>query len=205
MALKKNIRDILNKYNNINMKVANNTVVTLTYTLHNDTKEGEIIDMATKEKPLTGVFGHGMFLPKFEESLQGLEPGDTFGFHLTPAEGYGERNEQMVYTVKKDMFLDENGNLSEYCKEGARLQFNVGEGQIVPGTIKKISIELVEIDFNHDLAGVPLFFEGEILEVRELREEDMGGGCHHCHKEGGCGGDSCHNEEGCGGGCGNCQ
>ena len=50
------------------MKVANNTVVTLTYTLHNDTKEGEILDMATKEKPLTGVFGHGMFLPNLKRA-----------------------------------------------------------------------------------------------------------------------------------------
>ena len=72
------------------MKVANNTFVTLTYTLHNDTKDGPVIDQATKEKPLEAIFGHGMFLPRFEECLQGLEPGDKYGFHLTPAEGYGE-------------------------------------------------------------------------------------------------------------------
>lgn len=179
------------------MKVANNTVVTLTYTLHNDTKEGPVIDQATKDHPLEGIFGHGMFLPRFEECLQGLEPGDTFGFHLTPAEGYGERNEEMVYTVKKDMFLDENGKLSEHCKEGNTLQFNIGDGNIVPGKIKKVSVELVEIDFNHELAGVPLYFEGEILAVRELKEEDFGGGCGHCHSsEGGC--DSCSSScEGC--------
>ena len=178
------------------MKVANNTVVTLTYTLHNDTKEGAVIDQATKEHPLEGIFGHGMFLPRFEECLQGLEPGDTFGFHLTPAEGYGERNEDMVLTAKKDMFLDENGKLSELCKEGNTLQFNVGNG-IMPGKIKKVSVELVEIDFNHELAGVPLYFEGEILAVREMKEEDFGGGCGHCG--GGCDSGSCD------GGCEGCK
>ena len=62
----------------------------------------------------------------------------------------------------------------------------------------EISIELVKIDFNHQLAGVPLFFEGEILAVRELTEADMGGGCHHCHHEdGGCGN--------CDGGCDGCK
>lgn len=51
----------------------------------------------------------------------------------------------------------------------------------------EISIELVKIDFNHQLADVPLFFEGEILGIHELTEADMGGGCHHCHHEdGGC-------------------
>ena len=178
------------------MKVANNTVVTLTYTLHNDTKEGAVIDQATKDRPLEGIFGHGMFLPRFEENLQGLEPGDAFGFHLTPAEGYGEYNPGMVYTVKKDMFLDENGKLSEHCKEGNTLQFNVGEGGIVPGTIKKVTLETVEIDFNHQLAGVPLYFEGEILAVRELKEEDFGGGCGNCG--GSCDSGSCNSGcEGC--------
>ena len=177
------------------MKVANNTVVTLTYTLHNDTKEGAVIDQATKDHPLEGIFGHGMFLPRFEECLQGLEPGDTFGFHLTPAEGYGERNEEMILTAKKDMFLDENGKLNELCKEGNTLQFNVGNG-IMPGKIKKIMEELVEIDFNHELAGVPLYFEGEILKVRELKEEDMRGGCSGCG--GGCDSGSCDSGcEGC--------
>ena len=171
--------------------------MTLTYTLHNDTKEGAVIDQATKDRPLEGIFGHGMFLPRFEENLQGLEPGDTFGLRLTPAEGYGEFNQEMVYTVKKDMFMDEKGNLSELCKEGNTLQFNVGDGNILPGTIKKVTAELVEIDFNHQLAGVPLFFEGEIIAVRELREEDMGGGCGHCHH---------HQEgEGCEGGCDSCK
>ena len=178
------------------MKVANNTVVTLTYTLHNDTKEGAVIDQATKDHPLEGIFGHGMFLPRFEECLQGLEPGDTFGFHLTPAEGYGERNEDMVLTAKKDMFLDENGKLSELCKEGNTLQFNVGNG-IMPGKIKKVSVELVEIDFNHELAGVPLYFEGEILAVREMKEEDFGGGCGNC-------GGSCESGS-CNGGCEGCK
>ena len=178
------------------MKVANNTYVTLTYTLHNDTKDGPVIDQATKEHPLEAIFGHGMFLPRFEECLQGLEPGDKYGFHLTPAEGYGEYNPEMVYTVKKDMFM-EKGKLSEHCKEGNTLQFNVGNG-VIPGKIKKVSLELVEIDFNHELAGVPLYFEGEILAVRELKEEDLGGGCGHCHSsEGGC--------DSCGSGCEGCK
>ena len=178
------------------MKVANNTVVTLTYTLHNDTKEGAVIDQATKEHPLEGIFGHGMFLPRFEECLQGLEPGDTFGFHLTPAEGYGEYNNEMVFNAKPDMFMDENGKFSELCKEGNTLQFNVGNGAIMPGKIKKVTADSVEIDFNHELAGVPLYFEGEIIAVRELREEDLGGGCS------GCGGNC---DSGCDGGCDGCK
>ena len=178
------------------MKVANNTVVTLTYTLHNDTKDGAVIDQATKEKPLEGIFGHGMFLPRFEECLQGLEPGDKYGFHLTPAEGYGEYNNEMVFNAKPDMFMDENGKFSELCKEGNTLQFNVGNGAIMPGKIKKVTADSVEIDFNHELAGVPLYFEGEIIAVRELREEDLGGGCS------GCGGNC---DSGCDGGCDGCK
>ena len=164
--------------------------MTLTYTLHNDTKEGAVIDQATKDRPLEGIFGHGMFLPRFEENLQGLEPGDTFGFRLTPAEGYGEFNQEMVYTVKKDMFMDEKGNLSELCKEGNTLQFNVGDGNILPGTIKKVTAELVEIDFNHQLAGETVRYAGVVQLVRDATPEELQPKHHGC----GCGCEDCNSD-----------
>ncbi|MBR2051039.1 MAG: FKBP-type peptidyl-prolyl cis-trans isomerase, partial [Bacteroidales bacterium] len=57
------------------MKVAKNTVVTMTYVLHRETADGEVIQETTKEQPFQAIFGQGMLLPKFEENLDGLEPG----------------------------------------------------------------------------------------------------------------------------------
>lgn len=177
------------------MKVAKNTVVTMTYVLHRETADGEVIQETTKEQPFEAIFGHGMLLPKFEENLDGLEPGDTFGFALTPKEGYGERNEANIIDVKKDLFI-QDGVLNEtLCKVGATVWFTGNDNQPFAGKIIAIGESNVTVDFNPELAGVPLYFTGEILDVREVNESDFGG----------CGGGHCHNQsccEGCGGGCG---
>ena len=72
------------------MTVEKNKVVAVSYELE---VEGQIADKASAEKPLEYIHGTGMLLPKFEEALQGKEPGDTFEFTLSPDEGYGQYDE----------------------------------------------------------------------------------------------------------------
>ena len=52
------------------------------------------------------------------------------------------------------------------------------------------------MDFNHPMAGVNLFFAGEITGVREASEDEMLHG--HVHSQGGC--HDC-SQKGCGGEC----
>ena len=51
------------------MKIGKNKMVSLTYDLHYDDADGELIEQATSEKPLSFVFGAGLMLPKFESHL----------------------------------------------------------------------------------------------------------------------------------------
>ena len=83
------------------MKIAKETAVAISYTL---TVDGQVADQATAEAPLKFVYGIGMLLPKFEEYLLGLEPGDKYSFTLSPEEGYGVSNPQMVIDVPKAAF-----------------------------------------------------------------------------------------------------
>ena len=169
------------------MKVTKNTVVTMTYVLHRETADGEVIQETTKENPFEAIFGHGMLLPKFEENLEGLEPGATFGFALTPKEGYGERNDANILDVNKEIFV-QDGVLNEaICKVGATVWFSDNNNQPFPGKILSIEETTVKVDFNPELAGVPLYFTGEILDVREIDASDFGGGC----------GGGCHNKSCC--------
>lgn len=184
------------------MKVAANTVVTMTYVLHRETVDGEVIQEVKKDKPFEAVFGHGMLLPKFEENLAGKEPGDTFAFGLTPKEGYGEPSKENIIEVDKNIFI-ENGKLNEeLCRVGAQVWFNTNNGP-VSGKILNIGLEKVTVDFNHELAGVPLYFTGEILDVRMVSEKDfdMGCGCGCEHDDCHCGDE--HDDCDCGCHCGN--
>lgn len=162
------------------MKIAKNTLVTMTYILRRENENGEIIQEVKEDKPFDAILGKGMLLPKFEENLMDLEPGDTFSFHLTPKEGYGEFDETRLMDVNKEIFMNNGVLNTELCKEGAQVWFSSGDGsQPFPGIVKEIHDSTVTVDFNHELAGVPLYFTGKILEVRDASDIDCS--CGHCH------------------------
>jgi len=71
------------------MKIGKNKMVSLTYDLHYDDIDGEMIEQATSEKPLSFVFGTGLMLPKFESHLEGLEAGNPFQISLSDGSAYG--------------------------------------------------------------------------------------------------------------------
>ena len=88
-------------------------------------------------------------------------------------------------------------------------------------TVVKVDGDKVTIDGNHEMAGKTLNFDIEVVEVRDMTEEEearllmsqgCGGGCGGCGGCGGgdCGSGDCGNGEGdcCGnseGDCGNCN
>ena len=84
------------------MKIAKEKFVALSYTLSVD---GQTADQATKENPLKFVYGMGFLLPKFEENIADKSVGDSFAFTLTPEEGYGLSNDNMIIDVPKEAFL----------------------------------------------------------------------------------------------------
>lgn len=173
------------------MKIANNTFVELDYELDVD---GQIADRSQPGQPLKFPYGMGMLLPKFEEAIAGLEPGEKFKFTLQPAEGYGEIIAEAVVELPKDVFMV-NGEVEEGLLEvGNQIPMADNQGNRLLGKVVAVG-EAVTMDFNHPMAGKVLNFSGQVVDVRELKPEDLaqfgGGGC-DCeggcddHKEGGC-------------------
>lgn len=177
------------------MKIQDQTVVTMTYVLRENDENGPILQETTKENPFVCIFGMQQLLPKFEENLMGKEPGDTYAFHLAPAEAYGERDEAYVMDLDKEMFC-QNGVLMELVKVGAQLMMQTADGRPIAGVVREIGDKTVKMDFNHDMAGKHLHFSGEILDVRETTDADFNDAC-------GCG--DCHCEGDCGNGCNGCH
>ena len=167
------------------MKIQDQAVVTMTYVLRENDENGPILQETTKENPFVAIFGMHQLLPKFEENLMGKEPGDHYCFYLTPEEGYGMPDERNIFDLDKNIFM-ENGVLLEIVKVGAQLMMQTNNGPMA-GVVREISDTHVKMDFNHDLAGVPLCFAGEILDVRETNDDDFSDGC----------GGSCESCSGC--------
>jgi len=181
------------------MKIGKNKMVSLTYDLHYDDLEGEMIEQATSEKPLSFVFGTGLMLPKFEEQLENLEAGSPFEISLQDVDAYGEEDENAIVDLPKHIFFIEGEFDEEMIAVGNSVPMMSTSGQRLNGLVLEITDDTVKMDFNHPLAGENLFFKGEILEVREATDEEiaatLGGGC-------GCGSGCGCDDEGCGDGCG---
>ena len=86
-------------------------------------------------------------------------------------------------------------------KLGMHFQLSTPAGPTIV-RVTKVECDNITIDGNHELAGKVLHFDVEVVEVRELSEEEkqqmLSGGC-GCGCGGGCGG-NCDGD--CGGDCG---
>ncbi len=184
------------------MKITKNTVVTINYTLKGD--DGNVIDTSVGKDPLIYMHGNNYLLPKLEEQIEGHEPGDKISTVLSPADGYGEYDENMVAQVPRENF-EFDGEIAV----GTKFQADTPQGPAIV-TVTKVSDKMITVDANHELAGKTLHFEVEILEAREASQEEIammeeGCGCGGC---GGCGGgcgDGCGGDCGCGSDCNGCN
>lgn len=147
------------------MKVSHHKAVTVQYTLSDET--GEILDTSKGREPLTYIHGTGGLLPGFESALEDKSPEEQFSFILEPKDGYGERNESLVFTVPRDRFAE-----VEDLQKGMHFSVNGPEGGLVM-TVTGIGETDVTLDGNHPLAGATLHFQVEVVEVRDATDEEI--------------------------------
>lgn len=165
------------------MKVSKDKVVTLTYTLRQNDESGELIQEVTTERPFVHLFGVGNLLPAFENNLDGLQSGDSFGFHLTSEEAYGNQSDEAIIELEKSIFEVEGVVDEELVAVGKMLTMQDQNGNPLEGRILAIKEDKVVMDFNHPLAGENLYFSGNIIEVRDASAEETDHG--HVHGDGG--------------------
>lgn len=183
------------------MKISDSKIVSLTYDLTVDEDgQKELMERATKENPLTFMYGMGMMLEAFEKNIDGLKVGDKFSFTLTPEEAYGEYIESNVIELPKNIFEIDGKFDDERIKEGETLPMMDSNGNRLMGSVLEIKPEVVVMNFNHPLAGETLHFEGEVIDVHEATPEEIaaltqpqGCDCGDCDSE--------NSHEGCGCGC----
>lgn len=162
------------------MKIAKNTVPSVTYTLVVD---GEVVDMAEKDKPLSFIHGIGMMVPGFESNLEGLTSGSKYDFKLSPEEAYGAYNDEAVVDLPISTFMVDGKVNEKMLTIGQVVPMQDQNGNPLNGTVMEVTSESVKMDFNHMLAGKELNFTGEILEVREATKDELEHG--HIHGPGG--------------------
>lgn len=157
------------------MKVADNAVVVIDYTLKNN--EGEIIDSSEGAGPLAYLHGFGNIIDGLEAALLGKSAGDQVTAKIAPENAYGERHEGMKQDVPRELFAGVDN-----IEVGMQFQSETDEGPVMV-TVVDVTEETITVDGNHPLAGVELNFDVTIREVREASDEELAHG--HVHGAGG--------------------
>lgn len=157
------------------MRIAERTVASFHYTL--TSPEGEVIDSSRGREPLPYLHGVGQIVPGLEKAMAGRGVGDSFQVVVPASEAYGEHNPEMLQAVPRSAFPAD-------AELAPGMPFEA-QGPMGPITVVVAAIEAdtVTIDANHPLAGMPLHFDIEIVEVREASVEEVLHG--HVHGPGG--------------------
>ena len=151
------------------MEIARDTVVSIDYTLTND--DGEVLDQSEVGEPLSYIHGSGQIIPGLESALVGRKPGDAFTVRVLAPEAYGEHDPELVVSADKNQF---GGGEPEV---GMRVQADDESEEIL--TVTAIDGDVVTLDGNHPLAGMPLTFEVKVVSVRAATKQELSHG--HAH------------------------
>lgn len=156
-------------------KIAQNTVVSLDYTLTNDS--GEILD---KSENGQFVYLHGAnnIIPGLEQALDNKSINDKFDVVIEAEDAYGQKDDSKKQTVGRDMF--EPGSPIDV---GVQFHAQGPDGEMLVITVTEVNGDEITIDGNHPLAGERLHFDVEVKEVRAATEEEISHG--HVHGPGG--------------------
>lgn len=157
------------------MKILKDKVVTLEFKVY-DNANNELLEDTNDVGPFFYIHGEGQFVPKVEEILEGKEKGFSTTIMISPEEGYGEYDEDLIEEMSKEDFVE-----FDDIYEGMEFIADMDDGTEQQYVITSIEDDVVVADGNHPFAGKDLRFEVQVADVREATAEELEHGHVHFH------------------------
>jgi peptidylprolyl isomerase len=123
-------------------------------------EDGSIFDSSAEDEPLILVLGEDKVLPGFEKALLGMAIGEQKTIRVPPEEGFGIRLERLV-----DEFAVDSLPAGLDLQVGMQLEVTAEDGSLFQVAVTDLQAGRVTLDANHPLAGQPLIFQIELLEI----------------------------------------
>jgi peptidylprolyl isomerase len=123
-------------------------------------EDGTVFDSSSGEDPLEFTIGDGQVIPGVEEAIVGMSAGQQKHETIEPGRGYGDRNEELVFSVSRDQ-LPPGSDI----EIGDMLQVGFGDGRTSTVQVMQLSDDLLTLDANHPLAGKTLLFDLELVSI----------------------------------------
>ncbi|MFQ5644382.1 MAG: peptidylprolyl isomerase [Thiogranum sp.] len=114
--------------------------------------------------------GYGGAFPKVERAMEGCQVGDQVQVTLSPDEGYGRHQPDLVLELPSAGF---DGDIPE---TGSALDGELPDGRSMTFTVSGVCGDRVILDANHPFAGKHLAFDFEVLDVRDSTEAERAAG-----------------------------
>ncbi len=148
-------------------------IIELKYVLREGGAQGSVMEIMDEHWPLKFYFGSGQMIPAFEENLRGRAEGSAFDFTIAAADAYGVLDPALIKEYAYADLPESERFPNKEFEKGDRLVFDMGSPDEKLGTVSEVLENSVLIDFNHSLAGKDLHFSGQVLYIREPREEEL--------------------------------
>ena len=149
-------------------------VISVHYTLKDNA--GDVLDTSDGEEPLVYLHGAGNVVPGLEKALDGKGVGDSFSAEVPPKDGYGDKAGPGPQPVPISAFGGSD------VEPGMSLTVEDDEGNNLPLWVVEVKGDQVFVDSNHPLAGETLYFDLEVVAIRDATEQELAHG--HVHTAG---------------------
>ena len=137
------------------MKISDQKLVSMTYSIHEGTNLLENVDT-----PVSFIYGKETnLLPIVENSLKGKEKGNELTIEVSPELGFGEIDENLI-------FVDSVDNVpKEYSKIGMQIDFENDKGMKRKFRVTNVDKDKITFDGNHPFSGKTLVYKIKIIDV----------------------------------------
>lgn len=122
--------------------------------------DGSVFDSSRGGEPLEFTIGSGQVISGFDQAVTGLDVGQSRTVRMEAAEAYGERDEDLVLEVGRDMLPSDLEP-----KVGESLMMQEPGGGVLQVVVTEVSDTAIVLDANHPLAGKALTFDVELVEI----------------------------------------
>lgn len=117
-------------------------------------------------KPALFRLGDGSLSAPLERQLIGLRVGEKSAFTLQPEAAFGAENPDLIQFFSRRDFAK-----TGVPDIGTIMLFTAIDGGEMPGVVREVAEDSITVDFNHPLAGHPVSFNIEVLEIDPQEEK----------------------------------
>ncbi len=151
------------------MKIAQGTVVTLTYDICDEA--GEIIESSDLHGAITFMAGSAGLIPGLDKRLEGLSQGDERDFEFPPEEAFGRPEDAPTKQLSRAEFPKE-----AQLSKGLRFEAGTAQGAKIMLEVVEANDETVTVRMMHPLAGQKIGMSVKVVGVREATKAEKDAG-----------------------------